>query len=354
MKISIQDVGPLSSAEVEINGITVITGENNTGKSIVGKSLFAILNAQNNLEKKVKNAIKKASGGVSWSKGEAVKAVALASFKDEFGDRICNIHHEGSIASVKIIMDGVESEVVVENDRVVDFINPRNIKLQPVLIDDALCVALDMLSYSPSSLKAFPERIIQTLGSLFPSDNAESSIPGTLRQTIFELILEKFKGLIAGRMITENGRFAYVENERTGKVLPLAGVSSGLKFFALLQEFVLNGMISEKSAVILDRPESYLHPQWQIDFAKIITAMQNVLGLHILITSCSPYLISAIDVYSKRYGINENNRYYFAECVSEGNVVRDVTGNLAVIYDSLAEPYQIIEDAAMELENTLL
>ena len=203
-------------------------------------------------------------------------------------------------------------------------------------------------------LKAFPERIIQTLGSLFPSDNAESSIPGTLRQTIFELILEKFKGLIAGRMITENGRFAYVENERTGKVLPLAGVSSGLKFFALLQEFVLNGMISEKSTVILDRPESYLHPQWQIDFAKIITAMQNVLGLHILITSCSPYLISAIDVYSKRYGINENNRYYFAECVSEGNVVRDVTGNLAVIYDSLAEPYQIIEDAAMELENTLL
>ena len=103
MKISIQDVGPLSSAEVEINGITVITGENNTGKSIVGKSLFAILNAQNNLEKKVKNAIKKASGGVSWSKGEAVKAVALASFKDEFGDRICNIHHEGSIASVKIL-----------------------------------------------------------------------------------------------------------------------------------------------------------------------------------------------------------------------------------------------------------
>ena len=35
MKLSIRNVGKLKEADVEINGITVITGENDTGKSTV-------------------------------------------------------------------------------------------------------------------------------------------------------------------------------------------------------------------------------------------------------------------------------------------------------------------------------
>ena len=44
MKLIIKNIGKLKNAEVEINGITVITGENNTGKSTVGKSLWALFN----------------------------------------------------------------------------------------------------------------------------------------------------------------------------------------------------------------------------------------------------------------------------------------------------------------------
>ena len=42
MKLSIKNVGKLKEADVEINGITVIAGENNTGKSTVSKTLFII------------------------------------------------------------------------------------------------------------------------------------------------------------------------------------------------------------------------------------------------------------------------------------------------------------------------
>ena len=44
MKLSLRNVGKVREAEVEINGITVIAGENNTGKSTVGKALFAVFN----------------------------------------------------------------------------------------------------------------------------------------------------------------------------------------------------------------------------------------------------------------------------------------------------------------------
>ena len=59
MKLIIKNIGKLKNAEVEIKGITVITGENNTGKSTVGKVLWSIfssfykINEQIAIEKQV-------------------------------------------------------------------------------------------------------------------------------------------------------------------------------------------------------------------------------------------------------------------------------------------------------------
>jgi len=53
MKLSIRNVGKLKEADVEINGITVIAGENNTGKSTVSKTLFSLFNGFYNFDKKL-------------------------------------------------------------------------------------------------------------------------------------------------------------------------------------------------------------------------------------------------------------------------------------------------------------
>ena len=45
MKLIIKNICKISNAEVELNGITVIAGENNTGKSTVGKALYSIINS---------------------------------------------------------------------------------------------------------------------------------------------------------------------------------------------------------------------------------------------------------------------------------------------------------------------
>lgn len=53
MKIDIENLAKIEHASVKVDGITVIAGENNTGKSTVGKILFALFNSTVQLEEKV-------------------------------------------------------------------------------------------------------------------------------------------------------------------------------------------------------------------------------------------------------------------------------------------------------------
>lgn len=54
MKLSLQNIGKLKNAEIEINGITIIAGENDTGKSTISKSLYSIFNAFYKIDEKMK------------------------------------------------------------------------------------------------------------------------------------------------------------------------------------------------------------------------------------------------------------------------------------------------------------
>lgn len=55
MLLKIENLGMIDRANIEINGITIIAGDNNTGKSTIGKALFAIFNALCNSEEKIKD-----------------------------------------------------------------------------------------------------------------------------------------------------------------------------------------------------------------------------------------------------------------------------------------------------------
>ncbi|MDE7388687.1 MAG: hypothetical protein K2M97_05480, partial [Muribaculaceae bacterium] len=48
MKLRLHNILKIESAEIELGGLTVLTGENNSGKSTVGKVLFSVLKAVNN------------------------------------------------------------------------------------------------------------------------------------------------------------------------------------------------------------------------------------------------------------------------------------------------------------------
>ena len=56
MKLSLTNIGKIKNAVVEINGITIIAGENNTGKSTVGKALFSVFNGFHNTHAQIREA----------------------------------------------------------------------------------------------------------------------------------------------------------------------------------------------------------------------------------------------------------------------------------------------------------
>ena len=55
MKLHIENFAKIANADIEINGITVIAGENNTGKSTVGKVLYSLYQSFHNLPEQVTN-----------------------------------------------------------------------------------------------------------------------------------------------------------------------------------------------------------------------------------------------------------------------------------------------------------
>lgn len=55
MKLRIKNIGKIRDATVELNGITVIAGENNSGKSTVGKVLHSVFNSFYKVEEQIYN-----------------------------------------------------------------------------------------------------------------------------------------------------------------------------------------------------------------------------------------------------------------------------------------------------------
>lgn len=52
-----------------------------------------------------------------------------------------------------------------------------------------------------------------------------------------------------------------------------------------------SGALDAGGTIILDEPEIHLHPAWQLAFAEIIVLLQKELGMHVLMSTHSPYFL---------------------------------------------------------------
>ncbi len=55
MKLYIKNIGKVKEADIKIDGITVIAGENDSGKSTLGRSLYAIFNSLHNIDERIRS-----------------------------------------------------------------------------------------------------------------------------------------------------------------------------------------------------------------------------------------------------------------------------------------------------------
>jgi predicted ATPase len=144
-----------------------------------------------------------------------------------------------------------------------------------------------------------------------------------------------------------NGGLTFVDQGMRQPVM-LSNVSAGLKTFLIIKRLLETGKIKERGVLILDEPEIHLHPELQIKFAEILVLLQKGLDLTILLTTHSPYFLNAIEVYSKKHGVEDKCNYYLAINREDTSDVQEVTGSIDRVYKQLAEPFQKLEDAAYD------
>lgn len=96
MKLHIENIGKLKSADVTLDGITVIAGKNNTGKSTVGKTLYCIFNSLYNIDEKIERDRK-----------EYIADAVLYSL----GIKISSLMYTNKYKQLTILLDNIVNEI---------------------------------------------------------------------------------------------------------------------------------------------------------------------------------------------------------------------------------------------------
>lgn len=144
-----------------------------------------------------------------------------------------------------------------------------------------------------------------------------------------------------------NDLFAFKQN---GKSFDLQNTSTGLKSIGILQLLLENRKLKENSYLIMDEPEVHLHPEWQVKLAKILVLLVKDLNVNLFINSHSPQFIEAIEVYSAKYELSDETKFYLSK-ESESNkfdfkeISRD---DLVILYNNLGDPYNKINKIRAE------
>ena len=398
MKLLIRNVGKLKEADVEINGITVIAGENNTGKSTVGKTLFSLFSGFYNLnekisltrlgntrtiflrfmeninkesaeilnnvsnelvnnsdyknnktkifelirrnknfisEKDLKDITKKIIDILNIKDAEYLKNMVSYVLNNEFNNQINTI---GSNDFGEIILKIKEEEIKIKiKSNEITIENKINLRAKVIYIDDPFVID-NLNDYKLRDVR-YLENHKENLETKLVRENTEINISEKIIiEDKLKKITEKLEEVINGKIKFNQGKWIYeLENNNE---LNLKNLSAGLKSFAILKRLVENGNLEEKGIVILDEPEIHLHPEWQMKFAELIVLLQKEFGMHILLTTHSPYFLKAIQVYSKKYEISDKCKYYMSELDGEQAILVDKTNNLEDIFYQLTIPFE--------------
>ena len=409
MKLSIKNVGKLKEADVEINGITVITGENDTGKSTVGKVLWSVFNGFYEIDEKVynekvselekiideiikenvyknlstdynsffeifnstgkkiaieflkenkdysedeikiiinnykkdlkieniSNFVQEINDTLKISDEEIIKVIVSRVMNKEFHNQINAIFSKEkmNIGEINLKIKEKEIELKIENNEISDVKNYFLINKETMYIDNPFI--LDSYDFDDENHQTH-------LATNVFSENESSVISEIKIKKKLNNIYQKLNSVLSGEILeNKNSKFVYRKN---GEDIDLKNLSTGLKTFAIIKMLLQNGTLEENGTIILDEPEIHLHPEWQLKFAELIVLLQKEFGIHILLTTHSPYFVSAIEVFSEKYKINDKCKYYVAENEGNSSIIKDITGNTNIIFKKMARPFQDLEN----------
>lgn len=150
-------------------------------------------------------------------------------------------------------------------------------------------------------------------------------------QNKFKNVFNKINEIVPGEFSSTEDGYFYVKD---GTELSVKNLATGSKMFFIIKKLLFDGLIDSNTMLILDEPESHLHPEWINKFAEILVYLAKDVNVKILITTHSPNLMLALSVYAKKTDLTENSHFYIAENVDDGYF-----SQIRCIDDSIGEGY---------------
>lgn len=156
-------------------------------------------------------------------------------------------------------------------------------------------------------------------------------------------IREILEEVVHGKLInTPSKELRYMDAEMES-LFNMENVASGMKIFLLIQSLVESGRIKRDSVLLIDEPETNLHPEWHLIFAEILVLMYKYMGVISVVNSHSPYFIRALEVKMADYEIGDMATYYLMEENDKNSyIAKDVTGETNKIYEKLYKPLEYL------------
>jgi predicted ATPase len=257
MEITIKHIGRLPKANIILDGLTVIAGENDTGKSTVGKVLFSIIKADNmaaaNQHCQFMNTmINLVFDSQISNQGEVIlldKGVPIYSIN--FSQHQClrfdccqpdSPFKESTFIQTPFVWDLVDFFDTVlrlkQNQEMTQNIAPFSIKYPYIFWDVYV-------------------KITNT-----PVDKDSQTID----------LVKKIRQIIQGGFEQRDKRIVF---QRQNESILLMNVAAGIKYFGLLQRLAENNQLKPDHLLIIDEPENHLHPEWQLLLAELIVNLVN-------------------------------------------------------------------------------
>lgn len=247
--------------------------------------------------------------------------------------------------------DDSGNSIDVRSDRVVDFGWSSNLAIPPAFYIEPIHV----LDVAPLARQFFFDPAFfdkyrsGAFGAQYVISNTDYDMTYSdekENQTVSDLMRE-LSDIISGSIEKdeEGGELKFAEKHGDNNIgfVHLENLASGMKTISVLVHALRNGTIRRGRVVVIDEPESNLHPEWQVKFARMLVALNKKLSVKVLLNTHSPYFLKAIEYYSGKEDIGGIKFYQMVQ-EPDGLLYQteDCTGNTNKIFQSMYKPFQDI------------
>ncbi len=141
-----------------------------------------------------------------------------------------------------------------------------------------------------------------------------------------EKITKLLNSTIPGEVIAKQQEpgFEYIHKDYK---LNLSNLATGTKLFAIMKILIDKGIIDNNTILILDEPESHLHPEWQNKFAELLVLLVKDVDCRILLTTHSPNFLLAIEAFMYKHNIVNKCNFYKTQFTEDNEYVDYVLSN---------------------------